>query len=68
MTMTTIIMLRGTCLGDGRDAYPGDIVEVNDVQAAHLISQGRATTAVTPPAEADTQAVVEPKRKARKNG
>jgi hypothetical protein len=80
MMMTTRIkMLRGTCLGDGRDAYPGDIVEVGDAQAALLIAQGRARAAGStplaappvppmPPVTVASDEPAEPKRKVKRNG
>lgn len=47
-------MLRGTCLGNGIDAYPGQVVEVSDTQATQLIAMGRARLAAAPAPTTDS--------------
>lgn len=39
---------RGVALGNGIDAYPGHVVEVNDIQARHLINRGSAVATDKP--------------------
>lgn len=42
-------ILRGFCLGAGRDVFPGDEIEMDDALAAHYIGRGKAE-ALPPPA------------------
>ena len=47
MTMRVEI-LRGFCIGQGQDVYPGDLVEFDDARARLLIAQGKARLPAAP--------------------
>lgn len=46
----SVRFLRGTCLGGGVDAYPGDVVDIPCAQARLFVAQGRAVLAEAVPA------------------
>lgn len=35
------IVLRGFCLGAGRDVYPGDVIDLDDKNAAYHLARGK---------------------------
>lgn len=43
-------IIRGFCLGAGKDVYPGDEIEVDDRVAAYYIASGKAEPVAAPPA------------------
>lgn len=47
MTMRVEI-LRGFCVGQGRDVQPGDLAEFDDARARLLIAQGKARLPAAP--------------------
>ncbi len=49
-------VLRGFCLGNGRDVYPGDTAEIDDHRAPLLIAQGKVRPLGETPAAAPRQA------------
>lgn len=61
MTMRVEI-LRGFCIGQGRDVQPGDLAEFDDARARLLIAQGKARPAAAPEPATDAG---EPKKATR---
>lgn len=47
-------VLRGFCLGKGKDVQPGDIIELSDKEAATKIKQGKVRDASLPEKERST--------------
>ncbi len=65
MDTVRVKFLRGTALGNGRDAVPGEVVDLDRRLFAQFVQQGRVVEVpATPTADAEKTAAV---RKGKKN-
>ena len=71
MTSVRVKFLRGTSLGNGRDAMPGEVIDLDRRLFAQFVQQGRVVEVAPEPAPAAPQetaaAADKPIRKGRKN-
>lgn len=60
-------VLRGFCLGGGRDVYPGDIIDLDDKAAKYLLARGKVKPAPsdTVPESAAAEEPATPKKRPR---
>jgi hypothetical protein len=53
MATLKVRIVRGFCIGTGRDVFPGDVVELTEAEARLRISQGKATAIEAGPEETE---------------
>ncbi len=61
-------VLRGFCLGAGKDVYPGDVIDLDDKSAPYHLARARVVPFISPAAasdKADTPESAEPKKRSR---
>jgi len=69
MTAIRVKFLRGTSLGGGIDAAPGDVIDLTPALYAQFAQQGRVVPVEAEPSEAPVDATADtlkPSRKGRK--
>jgi hypothetical protein len=54
MATLKVRIVRGFCIGTGRDVFPGDVVELNEAEARLRIAQGKATAVEDVPQDTET--------------
>ena len=67
METIRVKFLRGTSLGNGSDAAPGDVVDLDRRLFAQFAQQGRCVEVATPVAEPAAADAPAPVRKGKKN-
>ena len=61
------IVLRGFCLGAGRDVYPGDVIDLDDKTAPYHLARGKVKPAPSDnaPESAASEEPATPKKRPR---